>query len=110
MPTLEDIFLNVAIEDNQTQNNQELIFDQNIDDLLFNTDLKDNYSKKEKFKNDFLICMKRRYLITIRDLKGFILEVLCLIFLFLFGLLISKIGMISKSKSKKLMLILLEKK
>ena len=102
MPTLEDVFLNVANEDNQTQNNQELIFDKNIDNLLFNTDLKDNYSKKEKFKNDFLICMKRRYLITIRDLKGFILEVLCPIFLLLFGLLISKIGIISKSKAKKI--------
>ena len=98
MPTLEDVFLNVAAEDNHKQNKQELIFD----NLLYNTDIIENYTGKEKFKNDFLICMKRRYLITIRDIKGLILEVLCPIFLILFGLLITKINTNYKPERKQI--------
>ena len=97
MPTLEDVFLNVAAEDSQDQNNQELIFEQENDKLLFSNDLKDNYTANEKFKNDFLICMKRRYLITKRDIKGFLMEILCPIFLVFFGLLVSKIEMNSRN-------------
>ena len=41
--------------------------------------------------------MKRRYLITIRDLKGFLMEILCPIILTLFGLLLSKIEIGYKS-------------
>ena len=95
MPTLEDVFLNVAAEDSQKQNKQEL-----FDNLLYSTDIKENYTEKEKFKNDFLICLKRRYLITIRDIKGLILEVLCPIFLVLFGLLLTKIKIINQNYLK----------
>ena len=45
----------------------------------------------------FKISMKRRYLITIRDLKGFLMEILCPIILTLFGLLLSKIEIGYKS-------------
>ena len=41
--------------------------------------------------------MKRRYLITIRDFKGFLMEILCPIVLTLFGLLLSKLEMTFKS-------------
>ena len=102
MPTLEDVFLNIASEDNK--NNTDLIKNENIiednknyDNILFNTDLKHNYSKNEKFKNDFLINMKRRYLIMKRDIKGFLLEFLSPIILLLIGLLTSKIEMSLKS-------------
>ena len=96
MPTLEDVFLNVAAEDNKKQADEEKkkeIYDQ----ALFSLDQKENYTQKEKFKNDFLICMKRRYLVTKRDIKGILMEVLGPILLVLFGLTISKLEMMFKS-------------
>ena len=94
MPTLEDVFLNVAAEDNKKtkeQKERELKQIDTYDKLLFSTSQKENYTAKEKFKNDFLICMKRRFLITKRDVKGFLMEVLGPILLVLFGLAISKL-------------------
>ena len=105
MPTLEDVFLNVAAENNKKskeEKNQELLLEQENDKLLFSTDLKENYTSNEKFKNDFLICFKRRYLITKRDLKGFLMEVLCPIFLVLFGLILSKVEMNSRIGPSKI--------
>ena len=72
MPTLEDVFLNVAAEDSKMNKikteNENLIQEEN-DKILFNSNLKEDYTQKSKFKNDFYICMKRRYLITKRDVK-----------------------------------------
>ena len=102
MPTLEDVFLNISAEDNK---NNILEKDKNIpedkksyDNILFNSDLKENYTNKEKFKNDFWINMKRRYLIMKRDIKGFLIEFLSPIILLLIGLLTSKIEMSLTSK------------
>ena len=94
MPTLEDVFLNVAAEDNKKTKEEREKEIKNIkayDKLLFSTNQKENYTTKEKFKNDFLVCMKRRFLITKRDVKGFLMEVLGPILLVLFGLAISKL-------------------
>ena len=100
MPTLEDVFLNVAAEDSKMNKikteNENLIQEEN-DKILFNSNLKEDYTQKSKFKNDFYICMKRRYLITKRDVKGFLMEILCPIILVLFGLIISKVEMTFKS-------------
>jgi len=100
MPTLEDVFLNVAAEENKKtkleRDREKAIEDEN-DKILFSGDLKGIYTAKEKFKIDFNICLKRRYLITKRDVKGFLMEVLCPILLVLFGLLISKVEMIKPS-------------
>ena len=100
MPTLEDVFLNVAAEENKKSNEEkqrEHLREEENDKLLFSTDLLENYTWKEKFKNDFLICMKRRYLVTRRDIKGFLMEILCPIFLVLFGLILSKFQMNTKT-------------
>ena len=100
MPTLEDVFLNVAAEDsknNNKENNNEIIIEEENDKILFNSNLKEDYSQKSKFKSDFYICMKRRYLITKRDVKGFLMDIFCPIILVLFGLLISKVEMTYKS-------------
>ena len=92
MPTLEDVFLNVAAEDNtNSKSDEEQKLAQENDKILYNSNLREDYTKKSKFWNDFKICMKRRYLITIRDIKGFLMEILCPIVLTLFGLLLSKI-------------------
>ena len=96
MPTLEDVFLNVAAEENKQtkeEKKQENLREQENDNLLFNTDLLENYTSFQKFKNDFSICMKRRYLVTKRDLKGFLLEILTPILLVLFGLVLSQFQM-----------------
>ena len=96
MPTLEDVFLNVAAEDSKKskleKENEMAIEDEN-DKILFSSNLKEDYSQKSKFKNDFYSCIKRRYLITKRDVKGFLMEIFCPIILVLFGLLISKVEM-----------------
>ena len=92
MPTLEDVFLNVAAEDNNNiKSKEELEQQQENDKILYNSNLREDYTKNSKFLNDFKISMKRRYLITIRDIKGFLMEILCPIILTLFGLLLSKI-------------------
>ena len=96
MPTLEDVFLNVGAEDNKKtkeEKKQENLREEENDNLLFNTDLLENYTWSSKFKNDFSICMKKRYLVTKRDIKGFLMEILCPIFLVLFGLILSKFQM-----------------
>ena len=101
MPTLEDVFLNVAAEDDRKKNEQkykERQIEEENDGILYNSDLLEKYSSCSKFMNDFFICMKRRYLITKRDIKGFLMEILCPILLVLFGLLISKFEMNFKSK------------
>jgi hypothetical protein len=100
MPTLEDVFLNVAAEDNKkTKQDKEkdLLVEEKNDEILFNSNLKEDFSQKSKFLNDFKICMKRRYLITIRDIKGILMELLCPIILILFGLGIAKLDMDYKS-------------
>ena len=98
MPTLEDVFLNVAAEDNTNiKSEEELKQQQENDKILYNSNLREDYTKNSKFLNDFKISMKRRYLITIRDIKGFLMEILCPIILTLFGLLLSKIEIGYKS-------------
>ena len=101
MPTLEDVFLNVAAEDNKKINDEKesglRMENQTDDKILYSLDLIDN-DQSEKFKRDFKICMKRRYLITIRDIKGIIMEIIGPILLILFGLLISNLQMTLKSK------------
>jgi len=99
MPTLEDVFLNLASSDNNntiTKNNENLIESEN-DKIIFDPFLKEKYSKSSKFWNDFYINMKRRFLIMKRDRKGFILEVIGPILLVLAGLILSTIEMTSKS-------------
>ena len=105
MPTLEDVFLNVAAEENKKtkeERDREKAIEEENDKILFSGDLKGIYTPREKFKIDFKICLKRRYLITKRDIKGFLMEVLCPIFLVLFGLLISKVEMIRPSSPVKI--------
>ena len=94
MPTLEDVFLNVAAEDNKknvNDNEKGLLVEEENDTFLFSSNLKEDYTEKSKFKNDFYICMRRRYLITKRDVKGFLMEILCPIILVLFGYFYQKL-------------------
>ena len=97
MPTLEDVFLNIAAEDTKALNEQLKIdnkddYDENENNqLLSSTDLKQEFTPSEKFKSDFISCVRRRYLITSRDFKGFIMEILGPILLVFFGLCIAQL-------------------
>ena len=92
MPTLEDVFLNIAAEDLLAIKGGHRKFSQiNVenDKILFELDMR-NISGG-KFCNDFIACFKKRFKQTIRDMKGFFLEILCPILLIVIGLLVSKI-------------------
>ncbi len=98
MPTLEDVFLNVAADDNVKLNKQHSrsrsqSSKANIenDKILFETDFKEDYSNKSKFANDFNACMKKRWLMTIRDIKGVFLEILVPILLIIVGLIVCQV-------------------
>ena len=104
MPTLEDVFLNVA-QDDEIEENQKMgklhrkfsIPNEENDKILFDIDFKEDFSNKSKFFNDFRASFHRRFLLTSRDLKGFLMEILCPILLVLVGLLVSKVDMIKES-------------
>jgi len=94
MPTLEDVFLNVASEDTKQLEKERKSFSKNDidnDKILFETEFKEDYSKKSKFCNDFYASFKRRIFLVIRDLKSFLMEVLCPIILVVIGLAVSKV-------------------
>ena len=111
MPTLEDVFLNVAAEDNKLENQKMAkehrkfsTPDVDNDKILFETDFREDYSSsgKSKFCNDFKACFYRRFLLTIRDIKGFLMEILCPILLVLVGLLVSQVKIFSSSEPQKM--------
>ena len=101
MPTLEDVFLNVAAEDNKKNKPEEIAIiklNEDNDKILYNKEYKEDYQIKSKFCNDFNISLKRRFYITIRDIKGFLMEILSPIALVLVGLAISLVEMSFKSE------------
>ena len=107
MPTLEDVFLNVAAEDTKLENQKGSIqhrrfslTNANNDRILFETNFMENYqnSGKSKFCNDFIACFHRRFLLTIRDIKGFLMEILCPILLVLIGMIVCQVQIFSSSK------------
>ena len=111
MPTLEDVFLNVAQEDTKLENKkmskQYRKFsspDLDNDKILFETNFKEDFpsSGKSKFCNDFRACFLRRFLLTSRDIKGFLMEILCPILLELIGLLASQVEMFNSSGPQKM--------
>ena len=101
MPTLEDVFLNVAAEDAKLENQKlrEKLAASEVqnDKILFETDFRENYQEKSKFWNDLKACFWRRFILTTRDIKGFLMEILCPILLVLVGLIVSQIDIIGAS-------------
>ena len=106
MPTLEDVFLNVAAEDDKLENKKlreklALSAAEN-DKILFETDFRENYEHKSKFLNDLKASFSRRFILTTRDIKGFLMEILCPILLVLVGLLVSKVEILGGTGPQKL--------
>ena len=106
MPTLEDVFLNVAAEDSKKENQklrEKLAENEKENDkILFETDFKEDFSTKSKFFNDFKACFWRRFILTSRDIKGFLMEILCPILLVLVGLIVSQVDMLGGSEPQKM--------
>ena len=106
MPTLEDVFLNVAAEDAKLENKKlmEQLAENEAqnDKILFETDFRENYEEKSKFWNDLKACFHRRFILTSRDMKGFLMEILCPILLVLVGLIVSQVDMIGESEPQVL--------
>ena len=67
MPTLEDVFLNVASEENKRLKNERTsVLTQSMKEnqtILFSLDCKEDYSKKSKFCDDFVASFKRRLIL-----------------------------------------------
>ena len=106
MPTLEDVFLNVAAEDDKLENKKlreklALSAAEN-DKILFETDFRENFEHKSKFLNDLKASFSRRFILTTRDIKGFLMEILCPILLVLVGLLVSKVEILGGTGPQKL--------
>ena len=94
MPTLEDVFLNVAAEDTMKIQGEHRKFSQtneSNDKILFEQDFREDFSKKSKFYNDLETCLKKRWYQVYRDMKSVFLEILCPIILILIGLLVSQV-------------------
>ena len=101
MPTLEDVFLNVAQENDvfaKKKIKEKVENEKKNDKLLFETDFMEDYSNKSKFFNDLKACFSRRFILTTRDIKGFLMEILCPILLVLIGLIVSQIDILSGSE------------
>ena len=91
MPTLEDVFLNVAAEDESQRISQVIREEAKYDEILFGQDYLENFEYKSKFKWDFKANFIRRFYLMIRDKKGIIMEIICPIVLVLIGAIISQV-------------------
>ena len=91
MPTLEDVFLNVAAEDESQRISQVIREEAKYDEVLFGQDYLDNFEYKSKFQWDFKANFLRRFYLMIRDKKGILMEVFFPILLVLIGAIISQV-------------------
>ena len=103
MPTLEDVFLNVASSETGklSEEEEKRIKGENNaenDEILFADNFKEEYSACQKFNIDLRALLYKRLLQIFRDLKSFVLEILCPIILVLIGLAVSKVTFFEESK------------
>ena len=91
MPTLEDVFLNVAAED-ETERFSKKLDIINKENDLYEMDYLEDFGNKSKFLSDFKANFYRRFYLTIRDKKGILMEIFCPIILVLIGSIISKVS------------------
>ena len=92
MPTLEDVFLNVAQDDDNVRFSVRLDMQKVNDKTLFEFNYLDTFSYFGKLFSDFGSNFVRRYYLIIRDKKGIIMEILCPIILVLIGCIISQVN------------------
>ena len=89
MPTLEDVFLNLAQEENNRFS--YILGNQKENDrALFDLNYLDTFTRTQKFFSDLKSNFIRRFYLTIREKKGLIMEIFCPILLVLMGCVVSK--------------------
>ena len=91
MPTLEDVFLNVAAEDDSQRISQVIREEAKYDNVLFGQNYLDNFEYNSKFTWDFKANFIRRIYLMIRDKKGILMEILSPILLVIIGGIISQV-------------------
>jgi ATP-binding cassette subfamily A (ABC1) protein 3 len=108
MPTLEDVFLNVSAEVDNSFNKNKLV-DENDPDSYDKYDAKKEpqFNACSKFFIDLKSSLIRRSIQIIRDKKSFILEIICPILLVLIGLGVSSVQFVRDSPSSLIDLNLL---
>ena len=92
MPTLEDVFLNIAAEDESQRISQIIREEEKYDKILFDSDYLDSFENKSKFWSDFKANFWRRFYLMTRDKKGILMEILCPILLVIVGAIISTVS------------------
>jgi ATP-binding cassette subfamily A (ABC1) protein 3 len=98
MPTLEDVFLNIAVEDEADRISKLIKEEEKYDNVLFESDYLDDSNNGSKFCSHIKANVNRRLKLLYRDKKGFLLEILCPIILIIIGAFISKIDFFIHTK------------
>ena len=109
MPTLEDVFLNVAQDDENENVRFSVRLDmQKVNDrTLFEFNYLDNYTYFGKLLSDFKSNFFRRFYLISRDKKGLIMEIFCPIALVLIGCIIAQVNFFIQPKFLVLKIYLL---
>ena len=95
MPTLEDVFLNVAQDDDGDENvrfSVRLDMQKENDRTLFEFNYLDTFTYFGKLWSDIKSNCVRRFYLIIRDKKGLIMEIFCPIALILIGCIIAQVN------------------
>ena len=100
MPTLEDVFLNVAsMQKGKSEAKHRKFSETNVnnDKILFEENFMGNYTSSQKFNIDLRSSLYKRLLQIFRDMKSFFLEILCPIILVVIGLAVSQVDFVDDS-------------
>ena len=90
MPTLEDVFLNIAQENDKDKYCLLLDSKKNNDTDLYGLNFLNSFTPFQKFLFDIKLNLIRRFYLTFRDKKGLFVEIFCPIILVLIGCILSK--------------------
>ena len=108
MPTLEDVFLNVAVmkkeennSDNKNENDKFNSNEEENDKILFLEKYEANYTPFQKIISDLGILFYKRIKLVYRDIKTFFFEIICPILLVIVGCLVVQIDIFKETYPSK---------
>jgi ATP-binding cassette subfamily A (ABC1) protein 3 len=100
MPTLEDVFLNVAVMKKENEDKEDVKFNQNEeknDQIMFFQKYEADYTPSEKFRSDMGILFYKRFKLVYRDMKTFFLEIVCPIILVVIGCVVVQVDIFKET-------------
>ena len=100
MPTLEDVFLNVAVMKKEGEDEENEKFNQNEeknDQIMFFQKYEADYTPSQKFRSDLGILFYKRIKLVYRDMKTFFLEIICPIILVVIGCLVVQVDIFKET-------------